>query len=98
MSGVPQELIFVPVLFNIFAGNMKSGIQYTLSKFADDSKICDFINMLKGSDVIHSNLDRFDKWACENLKKAKCNVLHVGWGNPKHKYRLCRKFIEGRPD
>jgi len=31
------------------------------------------------------------------FNKAKCNALHVGQGNPKHKYRLGRKWIEGSP-
>jgi len=36
------------------------------------------------------NLMKFDK--------AKCKVLHVGQGNPKHKYRLDREWIENSPE
>ncbi|KFQ73335.1 hypothetical protein N335_13784, partial [Phaethon lepturus] len=47
------------------------------------------------------DLDRIERWACVNLmkfNKAKSNVLHMGRGNPKHKYRLGREGTENSPE
>jgi len=100
-SDIPQRSVLGLVLFNIFVGDVDSGIECTLSKFADDTKLCDAVNKLEGRDAIQRDLDSLQRRDCAILmkfNKAKCKVQHLGQGNSKHRYRLGGEWIESSPE
>jgi len=99
ISGIPQGLVLGLELFNTFVGDMGNGIDCTLSKFADDTKLCGVIDLMEEREAIQRDPDRLERWTCANLIKFnKAKVLHVCQGNPKHNYRLGREKIKSSPE
>lgn len=66
------------ILFNIFFGDVNSGIKCTFIQFTDNTRLCAALSMLEGRDVTQRDPDTPDWWAHTNLmklNKAKCKVL-----------------------
>ena len=87
------------VLFSIFINNTDNGIECTLSRFADDTKLSGAANTVGGRGATQRDLDRLAKQAHERFNKAKCKVPHLGQpGNLRYLYKLGEDLLESSPE
>jgi len=99
VSDVPREFITGLAIFNIFITDINSGIECTLSKFAENTMFSGVVAALEGWDAIQRDLDKLKKWPLNLMRfnKAKYRVLHLVQGNPQYQYRLGDEGLESSP-
>lgn len=72
-------------------------LQSVLSKFALDTKLKRVDESPKGHVVFQMYLNRLEKWedgGITEVRKGKCNVLHLGRNNYRHQYMLVATQLE----
>lgn len=83
-----------PILFNIFVDYVDEGIKSTLSKFAENTKLCGPFDLLQDREAVQRDLYSLNQCAEATgmrLNEIKCQVLHFGQDNP---VQLCRLGAE----
>lgn len=98
-TGVPWKSLLEVFLFNIFSNPIGRGTECTLSKFTRDTKLggaADNLDWRQDTQRDFHRLEEEDSINFKKLSKAKCQVLHLDWGNIQYQYRRSVEYAESR--
>ncbi len=96
-SSLVQGSVLGPVCFTMYINDLDIGVQSEISKFADDTKVICPIRNDRDQQRIQQDLDMLVTWARKWQMKfnvGKCSVMHFGYNNPKHRYRMDGKELK----
>ena len=90
-SGVPQGSVLGPILFNIFISEIAECLNGKVCLFADDTKICNRVDVPGGIHQMEKDLGKLEEWSkIWQLKfnVDKCKIMHLGRKNPRAEYKI----------
>ena len=96
-SDVPQGSVLRPTLFPMFINDLEDGVQSTVLKFADDTKLYTEVTKEEGGEQLHEYLDKCTAWARQWMMEfnvAKCKVIHAGRTNRMKEYTMEGNILE----
>jgi len=74
-----------------YINKLDAGVESTISKSANDTKLGGAVVSHEGQEALQRDPDKWDHWAMTDgmkFNKSKCQILHFGWSDARHKYRL----------
>lgn len=62
-SDASQGSVLQPALFNIFTDDLLEGIEFTLIKFTNDTKLREGVHLSKDRKALQRDLGKKDQWS-----------------------------------